>query len=161
MPVKHSIAPVIVIDFPETRVAALEHRGAPSKVMETVGQFVQWRKENGPSPKISDTFNILYDDPTAVAPEDYRFDVCATIQAPVKANHYSVVEKNIPAGRCAVLRHSGAEGLLGKSIQYLYSQWLPQYQESLRDFPCFIKRVTVYQEVPEHEVIIDIYLPIK
>lgn len=152
---------VEIIDFPQTKVAALEHKGSPERVMETVSKFIQWRKENGPSPKISDTFNILYDDPTTVAPDDYRFEVCASILSPLKANSHSVVEKVIPGGRCAVLRHIGADSLLGQSIHYLYFHWLEQSNESLRHSPCFIKRVTFYPDVPEHEMIIDIYLPIK
>ena len=152
---------VNIIDFPETTVAVLEHQGAPNRVMETVGRFIQWRKKNGPSPKTSDTFNILYDDPTTVEPDDYRFDVCASIETSVEVNDYGVVEKVIPNGRCAVLRHIGNESLLGQSIHYLYSHWLKQSDESLRNYPCFIKRVTFYPDVPEHEVVIDIYLPIK
>jgi AraC family transcriptional regulator len=155
------IQKVKLIDFPETIVAALEHKGTPSRVMETVNKFIQWRKENGPSPEVSDTFNILYDDPKAVEPEEYRFDVCASIHNQIKPNSYSVVEKIIPSGRCAVLRHIGADSLLGQSIHYLYSDWLEQSNESLRNYPCFIKRVTFYPDVPEHEMIIDIYLPIK
>lgn len=161
MPDKNQIQTVKIVDFPETQVAALEHKGAPSRVMETVGKFIQWRKENGPSPKISDTYNILYDDPENVAPEEYRFDVCASIQTSVKPNAYSVIEKIIPSGRCAVLRHIGSDSSLGQGINYLYSHWLEQSEESLRDYPCFIKRVTFYPDVPEHEMIIDIYLPIK
>lgn len=149
-----------IVDFPETQVAALEHKGAPNRVMETVGQFIQWRKENGPSPKISDTYNILYDDPTNVAPEDYRFDVCASISTPIKPNSYSVIEKTIPSGRCAVLRHVGSDTGLGQSIHYLYSHWLEQSAETLRDYPCFIKRVTFYPDVAEHEMITDIHLPL-
>jgi AraC family transcriptional regulator len=161
MPANDQTQSVQIIDFPETKLAALEHRGAPNKVMETVGKFIQWRKENGPSPKFSDTYNILYDDPANVAPEDYRFDVCASIKTPLKQNTYSVIEKVIPSGRCAVLRHIGAGSGLGQSINYLYSHWLEQSDASLRNFPCFIKRVTFYPDVPEHEMIIDIYLPIK
>lgn len=152
---------VDIVDFPETKVAAAEHKGAPNRVMETVGRFIQWRKENGPSPKTSDTYNILYDDPTTVEPDDYRFDICASIESSVEVNDYAVIEKVIPNGRCAVLRHIGNESSLGQSIQYLYSHWLQQSDESLRNYPCFIKRVTFYPEVPEHEMIIDIYLPIK
>lgn len=155
------IQKVKIIDFPETKVAVLEHKGSPSRVMETISKFIQWRKENGPSPKVSDTFNILYDDPAVVKPEEYRFGVCASIQARVIPNNYSVAEKVIPSGRCAVLRHIGTDSLLGQNIQYLYSNWLAQNNESLRNFPCFIKRVTFYPDVPEHEMIVDIYLPIK
>jgi AraC family transcriptional regulator len=152
---------VKIIHFPDTRVACLEHRGAPNKVMESVGKFIQWRKQYGSSPKHSDTYNILYDDPSMVEPFDYRFDVCASIKSDLKPNEWGVIEKTIPGGHCAVMRHLGSEHMLGHSIRHLYSNWLGQSEYSLRDYPCFIKRLTFYPEVPEHEMQIDIYLPIK
>lgn len=152
---------VRMIDFSEIQVAVLEHKGSPHRVMQTVGNFIQWRRVFGPSPKISDTFNILYHDPAEVPADEYRMDICAAITMPVKPNEYGVIEKIIPAGRCAVLRHLGSDNHLASSIDYLYSQWLTNSGESLRDFPCFIKRVAFYPDVAEHESIIDIYLPIK
>lgn len=152
---------VTIVDFPETSIAVLEHKGSPNQVMQTVGNFIKWRKANGPSPKVSDTFNILYHDPAMVPAKDYQMDICASIVTPVKPNEYGVIEKLIPSGRCAMLRHLGSNNHLASSIDYLYSDWLATSGETLRDFPCFIKRVTFYPDVAEHESIIDIYLPIK
>src|SRR5690606_40690953 len=72
-----------------------------------------------------------------------------------------VKTKSIPAGRCAVLRHVGSDNTLGESIRWLYSDWLPQSGESLRDFPLFLRRVRFFPDVPEHEAISDIYLPLE
>ena len=38
-----------IVDFTETRVAALEHRGAPALVGESVARFRQWRMHSGQS----------------------------------------------------------------------------------------------------------------
>lgn len=121
MPDINSDKDVNIIDFPETCVAALEHKGSPNQIMHTVGKFIRWRKENGPSPKSSDTYNILYHDPREVAANDYQMDICASIVSPVKANDYGVGEKLIPAGRCAVLRHLGSDDHLASNIDYLYA----------------------------------------
>ncbi|MEN9517682.1 MAG: hypothetical protein RLZZ381_270, partial [Cyanobacteriota bacterium] len=76
-------------------------------------------------------------------------------------NSFGVIEKTIPAGRCAVLQHIGNEANLGESITYLYSKWLPSRGEEPRDFPLFLQRVKFFPDVPEHEVVIDLFLPLK
>ncbi len=50
---------VKIVVFPETKIALLEHRGSPERVLETAGIFIKWRKETGLSPvKTSKTFGI-------------------------------------------------------------------------------------------------------
>ncbi len=155
------IGQVQIITFTATKVAAFEHRGDPQLVGNSVRQFIEWRKQNHLPPKISATFNIFYDDPAAVAPEDYRCDICAATAQEVDENPFGVVSKTIPGGRCAVLRHIGSDDLLGESIRYLYAEWLPQSGEELRDFPLFMQRVRFFPDVPESEAVIDVFLPLK
>ena len=157
---KHN-SQVNIVHVKATRLGVLEHRGAPESVGDSIRTFIQWRQENNLSPKVSETYNIVYDDPATTEPENYRLDIGATVCADVKENAYGVVTKVIPAGRCAVLRHIGANENIGASVRYLYAQWLPDSGEELRDFPCYFHRVTLFPDVPEHEMITDIYLPLK
>jgi AraC family transcriptional regulator len=152
---------VKVIMFKETKVAVLEHRGDPNPIGDSVRKFIEWRKQNHLPPQLSRTFNILYDNPSKTSPENFRLDICASTERDVADNSFGVVEKTIPGGRCAVLRHIGDEANLGESITYLYSNWLPLSGEESRDFPLFLQRVKFFPDVPEHEAIIDIFLPLK
>lgn len=152
---------VEIVDFPETSVAVFEHRGDPGLLGETIRRFIDWRKRNRLPPSISATFNILYDDPEDTEPEEFRFDLCAEMKHEIGNGDPIVKTKSIPAGRCAVLRHVGSDNTLGESIRWLYSDWLPQSGESLRDFPLFLRRVRFFPDVPEHEAISDIYLPLE
>lgn len=152
---------VRVVHFNETRVAAFEHRGDPKLIGDSVRKFIEWRKLNHLPPKISATFNIAYDDPDAVAPEDYRFDICATTDKEIAENEFGVVGKAIPGGRCAVLRHVGSDDTLADTVRYLYAEWLPQSGEELRDFPLFFQRVKFFPDVPENEAVIDVFLPLR
>ena len=144
-----------------TRVATLEHRGDPQLLATSIRKFIAWRKENKLPPKISATFNIIYDDPDATPPADYRFDLCAATDRDIADNDFGVVAKSIPGGRCAVLRHVGADTTLGESVRYLYATWLPQSGETPRDFPAYLQRVQFFPDVPEHEAVTDIFLPIQ
>ncbi|XYH92895.1 GyrI-like domain-containing protein [Sorangium sp. So ce1128] len=55
--------------FEETCVAALEHRGDPKRILESVRRFIGWRRENRLPPRSSATFNVLHDDPAETPPE--------------------------------------------------------------------------------------------
>ena len=110
---------------------------------------------------MSATFNLLYDDPAETPPDEYRLDLCAATTRPVAENPFGVVEKTIPAGRCAVLRHVGSDDTLGAAVAYLYATWLPASGEEPRDFPLFLQRVRFFPDVPEHEAVIDVFLPLK
>jgi AraC family transcriptional regulator len=152
---------VKVILFEETKVAVLEHRGDPNLIGDSVRKFIEWRKQNNLRPQVSDTFNILYDNPSETSPENFRLDICASTERDVTDNSLGIVGKIIPGGRCAVLRYIGDEANLGDSITYLYSNWLPWSGEEPRDFPLFLQRVKFFPDVPEHEAIIDVFLPLK
>ena len=149
---------VTIINFNDTKVAVLEHRGDPQLIGNSIKTFIEWRKQHHLSPKVSATFNILYDNPAEVAPENYRLDICAAIESDVTSNKIGIVGKTIPSGRYAVLRHIGSDDALGERIRYLYSEWLPQSGEKPRDFPIFLQRVKFFPDVPENEAITDVFL---
>jgi AraC family transcriptional regulator len=153
---------VKIIDFEETPVAALEHRGAPERVNDSARVFIEWRKTSGLSPvKTSKTFGIAYDDPDTTEPQHFRFDICGSVTAHVADNPQGVMNKVIPGGRCAVIRHVGSHDGIGDGAYYLYREWLPHSGEELRDFPLFFHYLNLMPETPEHELLTDIYLPLK
>jgi AraC family transcriptional regulator len=152
---------VTLVDVEETRIAVLEHRGDPNLLGDSIRSFIAWRKQHHLPPSRHATFNLLYDDPEQVDPADYRFDLCVSTEQDIEDNPLGIVSKTIPAGRCAVLRHIGSDDTLGQSVAYLYSEWLPQSGEEPRDFPLYLQRVRFFPDVPEHEAIVDIFLPLK
>lgn len=151
-----------VIIFSETPIAVLEHRAPPSDVMLSVSKFIDWRKASTCSPEgDSRTFGIIYDDPDNTPPEEFKFDICGELKGTLRGNDVGVVEKVIPTGRCAVVRHEGTLDTIGPVVRKMYSSWLSTSGESLRDFPCFFHYVKRMPYVSEHEQITDIYLPIE
>lgn len=153
---------VKIVDFAETQVAVLAHRGSPQKVNDSALVFIEWRKQSGLSPvKTSRTFGVAYDDPERTDPERFRFDICGEVSGPVPENPQGVVTGVIPGGRCALVRHLGSHDRIGDSVYPLYRQWLPESGEELRDFPLFFQYLNLFPEVAEHELVTDIYLPLK
>ncbi|TCP73864.1 AraC family transcriptional regulator [Pseudomonas putida] len=151
-----------IVEFAETRVAALEHRGPPSLVGESVARFRQWGINSGQSPVASSrTFGIPYDNPDTTPPHAFRFAVCGEMNEAVQPNEFGVHERVIPAGRCAVIRHSGSPDYIGETIYPLYRDWLPSSNEELRDHPLFFQYLSVYPETPLEQWETDIYVPLK
>jgi AraC family transcriptional regulator len=153
-------AEVTIVEFKPTRVGLLEHRGDPARLEETIRRFIDWRKQNHLHPRVSATFNLFYGGPDT-APEEFHLDLCAATDKPIGDNPFGVVERTIPGGRCAVLRHTGSDDTLGETLKYLYGSWLPASGEEPRDFPLFAQRVRMFPDVPEHEAITDVFLPLR
>lgn len=153
---------VNIVNFPEMKVALLEHRAAPELVNNSVMRFIAWRKSSGLSPvKTSKTLGLIYDDPATVEPEQFRFDICGEVDDAVPDNPQGVKSGLIPGGRCGVVRHLGPHESIGEKIYYLYRDWLPDSGEELRDAHLFFHYLNLRSEVAEHELITDVYLPLK
>lgn len=159
MPQAHRLDDVRIVDLAPVPVACLSHVGDPARIGESVRRFIDWRRAKGLSPSRSATWNVLHDDPETTAPEVFRLDICATCDD-VGSNDAGVVAATIDGGRCAVLRHTGADALLGNAIRFLYAEWLASSGEEPRDAPLFVQRVVFFPDVPEHEAVTDIYLPL-
>lgn len=154
-------AAVSIVDFPETKVALLAHRGDPAQIGETIRRFITWRKATGLTPKVSSTFNIFHPNPHDPLAELDQVDLCAVTDQPIAPNAEGVTAGVIPAGRCAVLRQVGGGDDLRATATWLYGHWLVGSGEELRDYPIFAQRISFFPDVPEHEAITDVYLPIQ
>ncbi|PKU25201.1 AraC family transcriptional regulator [Telmatospirillum siberiense] len=153
---------VRIVDFKETKIAVLEHRGPVDLLNNSVATFIEWRKGGNHSPVGSSlTIGIVYDNPETTEPEKFRFDICGSVTSDIPANPQGVVNKVIPGGRCAVVRHFGAHDRIGESIYPLYRDWLPQSGEELRDFPLYFHYLNLLPETPECDLLTDIYLPLR
>ncbi|HKP26676.1 MAG TPA: AraC family transcriptional regulator [Dongiaceae bacterium] len=152
---------VRIVETKDVRVAVLEHRGDPAKIGDSIRSFIAWRKTAGLPPRNSATFNVLYDNPDNTPPENFRLDLCAATDRAVAPNDAGILAKVIPGGRCAVLRHVGTEESFADAALYLYAGWLPGSGEELRDFPLYCQRISFFPDVPEHEGVTDLFLPLK
>ena len=150
-----------IVEREAVPVAAIEHRGDPARLGETLRTFIAWRREHRLHPSVSTTYNVVYDNPSDVPPEAFRMDICAATRAPVAPNAAGVAGKTLAGGRYAVLRHTGSDDTLGQSVAYLYADWLPASGEELRDAPLLFRRVRFYPDVPEHEAETDVLLPLR
>lgn len=59
-----------------------------------------------------------------------------------------------------IARHSGSLDNLSQTVWALFREWLPASDESLRDAPVFFHYLNFVNDVPEHALQTDIYLPL-
>lgn len=67
----------------------------------------------------------------------------------------------ITGGLCAVLRVTRNTDNLEPAALYLYRDWLPANGEEARDFPLYIQRLAFFPELPKHEAVAELFLPLK
>jgi AraC family transcriptional regulator len=153
---------VTIRDVPATPVAMIEHRGDRSKIADTRERFVGWRKAAGLSPETSTTFMVFRSEREPANLADYSMDLCVATDQPIEPNDGQVKAGVIPGGRCAVLRYPGNTRNLEPAALYLYRAWLPASGEEAGDFPIYCqRRLRLIPEVQAHEVITELFLPLK
>ena len=152
---------VRIVDFPETKVAALEHHGPPELEHSTARRLIEWRRQNQmPHSDRHRSYGVHYTDPRTTPPADHRVDFCISVDHDVPPNPQGVTNKVIPGGRCAVARQVGSRAHNAAAV-HLYEVWFPTSGEVLREFPIFFHYVNVGPDVQEHEMITDVYLPLQ
>ncbi len=161
MPTTYTPDDVTIRDVAPIPVAIMEHRGDPMMIGATIQRFIAWRKATGLSPKVSATFNIFHSDPHTTPPAEYRMDLCVGTNQPIEANGERIEVGTIPGGRRAVLRVVGNTDNLEPAALYLYRDWLPASGEETGDFPLYCQRLVFFPEVPEHEAVAELFLPLK
>ncbi|QOZ10119.1 GyrI-like domain-containing protein [Bradyrhizobium sp. CCBAU 51765] len=152
---------VTIRDVPTTRVAIMEHRGDPATLPATIQRFIAWRKAAGLHPSTNPTFNVWRSERRPARPADYSVDLCVGTEQPIAADGDGIKAGEIPGGRCAVLRVVGYTDNLEPAALYFYRDWLPGSGEEVRDFPIYCQRLSFFPEVPEHETVAELFLPLK
>lgn len=152
---------VDIREFEAVNVAVIEHHGSYKRIYDTVIRLIKWKNANGLTSENNEYYGVYYDDPETTNAEEFRFDFCIRMKVGVPENSEGIVSKTIPGGRCAVARHFGSRRTLTKTVRYLYGSWLLQVDEKLRDYPCFFHYVNSVTQVDEHNLITDVYLPLK
>jgi AraC family transcriptional regulator len=151
---------VQIVVFPETKVAAVEHRGSPQLEYQTAKNLVAWRLRNHLDREHHRSYGVHYTDPYTTPPADHRVDFCLSVDFDVLPNPDGVISKVIPRNRCALARHLGSRAHNTAAV-LLYREWLPQSGEALGNFPIFFHYVNVGPEVQDADMITDVYLPLK
>lgn len=150
---------VKIVDFPKTKLAVLEHKGSSATEYESIKKFIAWRIENKYPIDKHKGYGVHYNDQKTVHPDEYHVDLCISINEDAAENSYGVINKTIPAGKRAMVRHLGSRQNRN-AARYLHDEWQPNSREILRNFPIFFHYVNVGPGIQDEDMITDVYLPI-
>ncbi len=103
---------------------------------------------------------VSHDDPEITDADKLRYDACLTISGDIKPRG-AVGVRNIPGGRYAVFMHEGPYTQFQETYNYIYSVWLPECGEELRDDPCFEVYLNSPDETNPEDLRTEIYLPVR
>lgn len=152
---------VTIRNVPAIRIAFMEHRGDPAALGASIQRFIAWRKARNLHPENHPTFNVWHSERRPEDPSGYSVDLCVGTDGQIEDENGEIKAGEIPAGRCAVMRIVGNTDNLEPAALYLYRTWLPESGEETRDFPIYCQRLSFFPEVPEHEAVVDLFLPLK
>ncbi|MCF2825482.1 MULTISPECIES: AraC family transcriptional regulator [unclassified Pseudoalteromonas] len=153
---------VDIINFEQTQIAFLEHKGAAKLIFESAGKFIAWRQNSGLSPiNTSRTFGMPNGDPETMAEDAFRFKLCGSVNTEVPDNTFGVERGVIPQMRCAKVRHLGSHDNMEQTIRWLYQNWLADSGELPNAHCCFFEYHNFVHQVDECDLITDIYLPLQ
>jgi AraC family transcriptional regulator len=151
---------VQIINFPETKVAVIEHHGSPRLEYDTVRKLVSWKIANRlTDPSKHRSYGIHHTNPFATPEANHHVDFCLSIDFDVPANELGIKSCVIPRLRCALARDIGSR-TNNKAIGYLIQEWLPTSGEALADHPAIFHYVNVGPDVKPEDMITDVYLPL-
>jgi AraC family transcriptional regulator len=150
---------VRIVTAPTRHIALLMHRGAPALLGESLRRFIAWRRAHALPPSRSATFNLIFEDPLDVAPDDWRFGLACECPADVEPGA-GLAAAELEGGRYAVLRVSGGDAELTAALDLLYGDWLPLSGETPREHPLWLERLSFYPDVPETQALSEIWLPL-
>jgi AraC family transcriptional regulator len=172
-------------DAPEAFARAFRQRFGQSPSSFRKSPDWAWLMAFGPLDNARNTLmQIIFDHddvtirdvpPTPVAIMEHRGDramledtfqrfraICIGTDQQIEANDAQMKAGVIPGGRCAVLRYPGNTTNLEPAALYLYRDWLPASGEEARDFPIYCqRRLSLIPELPAHEVVVELFLPLK
>ncbi|WP_298445447.1 GyrI-like domain-containing protein [uncultured Ferrimonas sp.] len=155
---QYQVEQQVLADIP---VAVVSHKGDPAKLGASIGRIIAWREKERLPPQLARTFNLLYADPATCAPDAFQMDICCEYPGRVEENDFGVEDGLIPGGNFAVLRYVGDDAGLTDAINYLCRDWLAQSQQQARSAPLMLERVKFFPDVPVHQAITDILLPLN
>ena len=148
---------VEIIQFPETRVAAITHAGPPQAEHDTARKLVAWKLQQGlRDPARHRSYGLHHLDDEG---RRGRVDFCLSVDAAVAPNEHGIVDACIPAQRCARARDVGSR-MDNRAAAFLLREGLPASGERPSGAPLIVHYVNVGPQVQPHEAITDVYLPL-
>ncbi|MDR2927464.1 MAG: AraC family transcriptional regulator [Cytophagaceae bacterium] len=120
----------------------------------------QYVKENKLFSAGIEHIGIYHDDPKVTEESKLRTDICLAL--PKKAEPKGEIGvKTIEGGKYAMFLYTGSYEHLGAVYDTIYSKWLPESGEKLRNYHCFEKYISNPDNTAPEKLKTEIYVPVE
>ncbi len=151
------MAEIMVKKVEGCKVAVIEGQGPYDKVGPIFDEIFDWLSQRGiesPSPP----FGIYYDNPSEVAPEKCRYEICVPIEGDVEGDE-RVKIKTVPETEVACITNKGPYSRIGPAWEDVF-RWMER-----EGYQCVGAGREVYfncpKDTPEEELLTEIQVPIR
>ncbi len=103
---------------------------------------------------------ISMDDPNVTDTAKLRYQACVTVPVETLVAG-SIGKKVVAGGRYAIFTHKGSYNHFHEIYNYIFGVWMVESGEKLRDEVTFEKYINSPGEVPEDELLTEIYVPVE
>lgn len=103
---------------------------------------------------------ISHDDPKVTDSEKLRYDACVVVDKDV-APQGAIGVKTIEGGKYAIFIHNGPYENFKYSYDQIFSNWLPESGEELRELPCLEKYLNSPEDTKPEKLKTEIMIPLK
>ena len=124
---------VELVDRAPCSYVFLRHEGSPDKLGASWAKFMSWAGRRGLLRPGAEVFGLVYDDPEAVEPEAWRYDLCiAGEDIPTSDEVQSGL---LAGGRFARVQYRGPISSRGGAYDFLLGAWPAATNVALLDGP--------------------------
>lgn len=147
---------VKIIDFEETKIASLRHKGRPQSLYGSIERFIGWRHSQHLFPINYRTYNVFHN---PLSDEEFDIELGCEYALDTQISG-DITFSKIPSCKCASLIYFGSPDDISIPATDLYN-WVLENEFEIADLPLFCRRVSFPPFVEEDESETIIYLPIK
>ena len=154
------IMDVVIKTMKELRTATVRHVGPYNRISEAFAKLGEAAGRAGLIHTKPLMLAIYHDDPETTDEGELRSDAAIAIPdgVPLPAG---LEEVRVVGGRYASTTHNGSYATLGDTWSRLMGQWLPKSGERLGDSVSYEIYVNNPMEVPEAELVTELYIPLS
>lgn len=150
--------PVEVTEIPSIHLIGVKHQGDYMKIGQAFDKVCMYAGSHNLFTDRSRSFGIYYHDPKTVATDELESVACISVDDPdLVIDDEQVIKLTIPASRAAALMFKGPYAELEQPYAWLFGQWLPQSDLTLKDHPAFEEYLNAPQNTPPSELLTRIY----
>ena len=157
-----TIRPVRIEKIEAIQTYSMRHIGTYENIDTPIEKIVSYAIKNQ---LMSENFTLLtipHDNPDVTNEEKLRFDICIKNIKEIDLGKTEwLTKKTISGGKYAVFLHTGNPVALIDVYNSIFGNWLYSSDIILRDEPIFQKFLNNKFEVPEDELLAEVYVPIE